>query len=60
MFVRNQSIIKTILTSNCPVFSIGIAFSSEEVTSSESGEKYAQIKHRLQAKWVIYFYFLVI
>ncbi len=26
--------------------SIAIAFSSEKVISSESGEKYAQIKHR--------------
>ncbi len=26
-----------------------IAFSSEKVISSELGEKYAQIKHRLQA-----------
>ncbi len=53
MFVWNKSITKTILTSNCPVASIGIAFSSEKVTSSESGEKYAQIKHRLQAKTVL-------
>ncbi len=29
-----------------------IAFSSEKVVSSESGEKYAQIKHRLQVKTV--------
>ncbi len=27
-------------------------FSSEKVISSESGEKYAQIKHRLEAKTV--------
>ncbi len=27
-----------------------IAFSSEKLILSESGEKYAQIKHRLQAK----------
>ncbi len=29
-----------------------IAFSSEYVILSESGEKYAQIKHRLQVKTV--------
>ncbi len=57
MFVRNKSIIKTILTSNCPAASIGIAFSSENVTSSESGEKYAHIKHCLQAKTVLNYIF---
>ncbi len=31
-----------------------IAFSSEKVIVSESGEKYAQVKHRLQAKIVKY------
>ncbi len=30
-----------------------IAFSYEKFVSSESGEKYAQIKHRLQAKTVL-------
>ncbi len=30
-----------------------IAFCSENVVWSESGEKYAQIKHRLQAKIVL-------
>ncbi len=30
-----------------------IAFSSEKVISSESGEKYAQLKHRIQAKTVL-------
>ncbi len=29
-----------------------IAFSSENVVSSESGEKYAQVKHQLQVKTV--------
>ncbi len=32
--------------------SIHIAFRSEKVILSESGEKYAQIKHHLQAKTV--------
>ncbi len=40
----------TFLTSNhCPLI-YNIAFSSEKVDLSESGKKYAQIKHRLQFK----------
>ncbi len=56
LFVRNKFIIKLFLTSNCCFWlkyesSIhNIAFSSEKVVLSESGEKYAQIKHHLQAK----------
>ncbi len=56
MFVRNKSIIKEFLTSNTCVWlkyeSIihNIAFSSEKAVLSESLEKHAQIKHRLQAK----------
>ncbi len=46
MFIRNKSIIKVFLTSNTNTSYIhNIAFSSEKVASSESGEKYAQIKH---------------
>ncbi len=49
MFVSNRSIVKMFLTSNqcfwikykSPLHNI--AFSSEKVVSSESGEKYAQI-----------------
>ncbi len=52
----NKSIIKNFLTSNCcfwPKYESIIhnnASSSEKVFWSESGEKSAQIKHRLQAK----------
>ncbi len=52
----NKSSIKTFLTSNCCFWlkyeSLinNNAFSIEKVVWSESGEKYAQIKHRLQAK----------
>ncbi len=41
MFVINKSIIKMFLT---------LLFASEKVVSSESGEKYVQIKHCLQVK----------
>ncbi len=58
MFVRNESIVKKFLTSNC-CFRLKYesiihnnAFSSKKVVSSEWGEKYAQIKHRLQVKIV--------
>ncbi len=57
-FIRNKSIIKTFLTSNCR-FQLKYesiihnnASSSEKVFWSESGEKSAQIKHCLQAKTV--------
>ncbi len=54
MFARNKSIIKMFWTSCLQLkykSSIhNIAFSSENVTFSESGEKYAQIKHHLQVK----------
>ncbi len=58
VFVRNKSIIKTFLTSNhCfwPKYEsiIHNTSSSEKVFWSESGEKSAQIKHRLQAKTVL-------
>ncbi len=46
MFVTNISI-HNIKSSN-----YNIAFSSEEVILSDLGEKYAQIKHRLQVKTV--------
>ncbi len=55
VFVRNKSI-KTFLTSNrcfwpkCESIIHNIAFSSEKVVWSESGEKSAQTKHRLQTK----------
>ncbi len=58
VFVRNKSIVKTFLTSNCRFWlkyessNYNIAFSSEKVILSESGE-YAQIKHCLQVKTVL-------
>ncbi len=58
VFVRNKSIIKMFLILKCCFWlkyqssSHNIAFSSEKVILSESGEKYAQIKHHLQAKTV--------
>ncbi len=36
------------------------AFSSEKVVSSESGEKYAQIKHHLQSKTVLNTYSMLV
>ncbi len=54
VFEINKYIIKIFLTANRPFrlkyeSSIhNIAFSSEKVVLSESGEKYAQIKHHLQ------------
>ncbi len=54
VFLRNKSIIKMFLTSNC-CFRVkyeSIIHNIVKVVSSESGEKYAQIKHRLQAKTV--------
>ncbi len=55
---RNKSIIKMFLTSKCCFWLryesyIHIAFSIEKVISTESGEKYVQIKHSLQAKTVL-------
>ncbi len=52
---RNKSMF---LTSNCCFWlryesSIHIAFSAEKVILTESGEKYAQIKHCLQAKTIL-------
>ncbi len=57
MFVIDDlKFIKMFLTSNhCfkPLSSVhNIAFFSEKVFSSETGEKYSQIKHYLQAKKV--------
>ncbi len=55
MFVINKSII--FLTSNnhfCPTSPLSILLLSA-VKKSESGEKYAQIKHHLQAKVVQFF-----
>ncbi len=56
MFIRNKSVIKMVLTSKS-WFQLkyessvhNIAFSSEKVISSESGEKYAEIKHNLQVQ----------
>ncbi len=51
MFVRSKSIIKLFLTSSKSSFN-NIVFSSEKLILSESGEKYAQIKHCLQEKRV--------
>ncbi len=53
VFVRNKPIIKTFLASNhCIQLKYksinNIAFFGEKVISSESGEKYAQIKHLLR------------
>ncbi len=51
MFVRNKSIIKPFLTSNC-YFWLKYEFSVLllKVILCESGEEYAQIKLSLQAK----------
>ncbi len=51
MFEINKSIIKTFLTLNESSIH-NIAFSSEKVILSESGEKYAHIKHSLLVKTV--------
>ncbi len=48
VFVKKIFINMTFLTSNHCIYNI--AFSSEKVVLSESGKKYAQIKHRLQFK----------
>ncbi len=55
VFVRNKSIIKMLLTLNhCFLLKYESSnhnvFSNEKVKSSESGEKYAQIKPLLQDK----------
>ncbi len=49
LFVRNKFVIQTD-TSKYGSCICNIAFSSEEVVSSESEEKYAQIKHISQSK----------
>ncbi len=61
--VCNKQIHQDILTSNC-CFRLkynssihNIASSSKTVVSSESGEKYSQIKHCLQGKTVLNKYF---
>ncbi len=61
MFVRNILIFKIFFKTSNHCYQLkyressinnNIAFSSEKVVLSVSGEKYVQIKHRLQAKTV--------
>ncbi len=52
MFFRNKSIKMFLNFKQYESIILNIAFSSEKATLSESGEKYAKIKHRLQAKMV--------
>ncbi len=64
VFVKNTSIMKTYLTLNHWIwpgykFSIhNIAFSSENIILSELGVK--QIKHRPQAKTVLYYWWILV
>ncbi len=51
MFVRNKSIIKTFLTSNCCFWLKYIALSTEKVIWSDLGEKY---KIKIKLRWALF------